>query len=111
LPRLRAAGPLGELLARQSAAHGRDEGLTALGLSHAGLPDDLLNFHYDPVAGAVAVGWAGATVETQRLEPCVEGDILRFRPDPDGRSTRVLVELDGPAFAERWLEAVDAAHG
>ena len=37
-----------------------------LGREHLGLPDDLLNFHYDPIACAVAVGWSGATVENAR---------------------------------------------
>jgi inosine-uridine nucleoside N-ribohydrolase len=44
LPRLRASGPLGELLARQGEAHGHDFQMTQLGRLHAGLPDDLLNF-------------------------------------------------------------------
>jgi hypothetical protein len=43
LPRLRASGPLGELLARQGEAHGGDHGMAELGRAHAGLPDDLLN--------------------------------------------------------------------
>jgi Inosine-uridine preferring nucleoside hydrolase len=37
LPRLRAAGPLGELLARQGEAHGQDFQMTQLGRLHAGL--------------------------------------------------------------------------
>lgn len=56
LPQLRATGALGELLARQSEAHGVDSDKVALGPAHAGLPDDLLNFHYDPVACALALG-------------------------------------------------------
>jgi inosine-uridine nucleoside N-ribohydrolase len=50
LPRLRASGPLGELLARQGQAHGHDFHMAQMGRLHAGLPDDLLNFQYDPVA-------------------------------------------------------------
>ena len=108
LPRLRASGPLGALLAAQSEAHARDEGLTELGRAHPALPGDLLNFHYDPVACAVALGWPGAVVEEERLRPVVEHGVLRFQPDPTGRSTRVLVDLDGPAFTETWLSAVAA---
>ena len=59
LPRLRASGPLGELLARQSQAYAADSGMGRLGRAHAALPDDLVNFHYDPVACAVALGWRG----------------------------------------------------
>lgn len=36
LPRLRASGPLGELLARQGEAHGGDHGMAELGRAHAG---------------------------------------------------------------------------
>ena len=109
LPRLRASGPLGELLARQGEAHGEDHGMAELGRAHAGLPDDLLNFHYDPVACAVAAGWNGAVVEEQRLRPVMEGDVLRFQPDQDGRLVRVVVDLDGASFTEAWLAAVEAA--
>jgi purine nucleosidase len=42
LPRLRACGPLGELLARQGEAHGEDFSMAQLSGTHAGLPDGLL---------------------------------------------------------------------
>ena len=109
LPRLRASGHLGELLARQAEAHGTDHDMPALGRAHPGLPDDLLNFQYDPVACAVAAGWPGATLERQRLLPVLDGEVLRFPPTDDGRPTRVLVDLDAPAFTEAWLTAVEAA--
>jgi hypothetical protein len=54
LPRLRASGPLGELLARQAQAHGHDFGVAELGQACVGLSDDLRNFHYDPVAAREA---------------------------------------------------------
>jgi inosine-uridine nucleoside N-ribohydrolase len=109
LPRLRASGPLGELLARQGEAHGEDHGMAELGRAHAGLPDDLLNFQYDPVACAVAVGWNGATIQEQRLRPATDGEVLRFQPDQDGRLVRVVVDLDGASFTDAWLAAVEAA--
>jgi hypothetical protein len=59
LPRLRACGPLGELLARQGQAHGEDHAVAELGHTHAGLPDDLLTSSTTPIACAVAVGWPG----------------------------------------------------
>lgn len=109
LPRLRASGPLGELLARQSGARCADSGKDELALTYPGLPDDLLNFHHDPVACAVALGWPGAVVEEMRLRPVLEGGVLRFRPDPAGRRVRVLVDIDGPSFTQAWLSAVEAA--
>jgi inosine-uridine nucleoside N-ribohydrolase len=109
LPRLRASGPLGELLARQGEAHGEDHGMAALGRAHAGLPDDLLNFQYDPVACAVAVGWPGAVIKEQHLRPVTEGERLRFQPGQDGPLVRVVVDLDGASFTDTWLAAVEAA--
>jgi hypothetical protein len=105
LPRLRASGPLGELLARQGEAHGEDHGMAELGYASRRLPDDLLNFQYDPVAA----GWNGTVVEEQRLWPVMEGDVLRFQPDQDGRLVRVVVDLDGASFTDAWLTAVEAA--
>jgi hypothetical protein len=37
--------------------------------AHPGLPDDLLNFQYDPVACAVAAGWPGRAVESAQRRP------------------------------------------
>jgi hypothetical protein len=109
LPRLRASGPLGSLLARQAEARGKENDMINLSRAHARLPDDLLNFHYDPVACAAALGWPGATIEEQCLRPVLDGDAMRFCVDDSGRPTRVLVDIDGPGFTEVWLTAVEAA--
>ncbi len=109
LPRLRAAGRLGGLLAGQAEAHGRQHDMPALGRAHPGLPDDLLNFQYDPAACAVAVGWPGATAADARLRPSYDRDTLVFVPDPAGHPARVVGRIDGDAFAETWLTAVEAA--
>ncbi len=86
-----------------------DSGRADLGPAHAGLPDDLLTFHYDPVACAVAVGWPGAVVEEYTLDTVVEDGVLRWHERPDGRPVRVLTGMDGPAFTEAWLTAVETA--
>jgi hypothetical protein len=83
--------------------------MAALGRAHAGLPDDLVNFHYDPVACAVAAGWTGAVIEKLRLRPVLDGEALRFAPARDGRLMRVVVDLDGPGFTDTWLRTVEAA--
>jgi inosine-uridine nucleoside N-ribohydrolase len=109
VPRLRAAGSLGRLLAQQGEAHGRANHMEELGREHSGLPDDLLNFQYDPVACAVALGWPGATIEDVSLRPVQRDGVLSFQPHPEGRLTRVVVDVDGAAFREVWLSAVEAA--
>jgi hypothetical protein len=80
-----------------------------LGREHSGLPDDLLNFHYDPVACAVAVGWSGATVEEVRLRPVQRDGVLSFQSHAEGRPTQVVLEVDGADFGAVWLSAVEAA--
>ena len=109
LARLRASGPVGRLLAQQSEARAADAGMPELGRAFPRLPDDLLNFHYDPVTCAVALGWPGATKSVRRLRPVLAGDVLRCQPDENGRRFTVVSTVDGEAFAETWLRAVEAA--
>jgi purine nucleosidase len=109
LPRVRASGPLGELLARQSEAHARDSGKRDLPGTCPALPTDFLNFHYDPVTCAVAVGWNGATVDELDLRATLAGDVLRFERRARGRRTRVVTDVDGASFSETWLAAVEQA--
>jgi inosine-uridine nucleoside N-ribohydrolase len=109
LPRLRAAGPLGALLAHQAEAHTADNGLTELGGALAALPGDLCNFQYDAVACAVAAGWTGATVEEMKLKTVLDDGVLRFDEDDRGRATKVVVDIDADDFTERWFEAVERA--
>jgi inosine-uridine nucleoside N-ribohydrolase len=110
LPRLRAAGPLGALIARQSETYAADRGMAALGRAHPGLPDDLLNFLHDPLACAVALAWPGAPVVPLRLRADLDGTLLRFTPDRRGRPTGVVPSVDPQAFRARWLQAVGVEH-
>lgn len=107
LPRLQACGPIGQLLALQSTFHAQDHGIADLAREHSGLPGDLLNFHYDPAACAIALGWPGATLACMPLQPVLRGGTLRFFPSEAGRPTQVVTSLDGDAFAEFWLETIE----
>jgi hypothetical protein len=109
LPRLRAAGPIGQLMAAQAEAYRDDQGKGAFGRAHAGLPDDLANFHHDPLAAAVAAGWDGVTIEQTYLRTVAgeHGRLERVGPgDPRARAVELVVGVDGPAFAEHWLRTV-----
>jgi purine nucleosidase len=88
LARLRASGLLGRLLAQQGEARAADAGMPELGKAFRQLPDDLLNFHYDPVTCAVAFGWPGANKSVRRLRPVLAGDVLHCQPDETGDSSR-----------------------
>ena len=76
-----------------------------LARAHTALPDDLLNFHHDPVACAVALGWSGAVIEEVRIEPVFRGEVLQFQA-VGGGPTRLVVAVDGDAFTGTWLSAV-----
>jgi inosine-uridine nucleoside N-ribohydrolase len=111
LPRLRAAGPVGALLARQSEVHALDGDMAALARAHAGLPDDLVNFHWDPVTAAVAAGWDGATLEKRVLACTVNGGVARFVDDPAGRPVTVVTSVDHAAFGDLFLACIEARAG
>jgi inosine-uridine nucleoside N-ribohydrolase len=109
LPRLRAAGRLGQLLAMQSDAYAIDARMAHLGGSCSGLPDDLVNFHWDPVTCAVAAGWQGARLEEFLLTTEVEGGVLSFRERPQGRRVRAVTDIDPSDFRETWLRSIETA--
>lgn len=109
LARLRASGPLGRLLARQSLAHGAENRLHQLAAQHRGLHPDLVNFHWDPVACAAATGWEGVDVQEVCVKAVSQHGTLRLVPSAVGRRTKVVTDVDPDAFTDRWLAAVDAA--
>jgi len=111
LPRLGAGGPLCDLMARQAAAYRDDRRKRGLGRAHSRLPDDLANIQHDPLAAAVAAGWDGVTIEETYLRTVAaeHGRLERVGPDdPGARAVDLVVGVDGPAFAEHWLDTVTA---
>jgi inosine-uridine nucleoside N-ribohydrolase len=108
LDRLRAAGPLGTLVADQAEAHARDNGRAELPSAYPALPHDLLNFQYDPLACAVACGWDGAAIEEIRVKPEIVGRRLRLPivEKPVGIPMRVVMHADGERLARDWSDAV-----
>lgn len=109
LPRLVAAGSLGQLLARQAQEHAADRKVRELARRSAGLPDDLLNFHHDPLACATALGWTGVRMQHVVLEPRLEGGVLRLEMGGHGFRCRLVTGVDAAAFTESWLSSVERA--
>jgi inosine-uridine nucleoside N-ribohydrolase len=103
---LAATGPLGALLAEQSRVHGEDSGFADLAAEHERLPDDLVNFHWDPLAAAVAAGWSGATTERVGIRTAMDDGITTFRRDPKAREIDLVTDVDAAAFGPYWLERV-----
>ncbi len=106
LPRLKQAGKLGDLLARQAEVFARTEqNEQKYGQTCAALPDDLINFQHDPLACAIALGWReGVEIETVPLKWEVRDSWLYEQPDPDGVPTRIVTRIDGEAFNQFWLD-------
>jgi inosine-uridine nucleoside N-ribohydrolase len=103
---LRAGGPLARLVADQAEALGRDHGLTELGRAFPALPDDLLNFQYDPLACAVAAGWQGVAVEELPVAARLADGLLHLAIEDGAPRRRVVTDVDANAFDTAWLEAV-----
>jgi inosine-uridine nucleoside N-ribohydrolase len=106
LPRLEAEGPLGRLVAHQAKLQAAYEKKQEYGRQFSLLPDDLLNFHYDPLTCAAAIGWNGIEISdlSIALNNC-DGFIL-MRPDPNGVPVRFATAVDGPRFNRDWLDVV-----
>jgi inosine-uridine nucleoside N-ribohydrolase len=108
LPALRAAGALGDLIARQAEAFAQDERHEATyGQSCPGLPPDIINFQHDPLACAAAIGRReGIEIEELRLRAEIEDGWLTERIHPSGNAVRVVTRVDAAAFSRFWLGRV-----
>lgn len=107
LPRLRQAGPLGMLIARQAAAFVEDNRYDEqYGRTFTGLPHDIVNFQHDALACAVALGWDGVTIEPLSLALTIEDGRLRERIEPGARCFRVVTGVDREAFGQYWLATI-----
>lgn len=111
LPRLNQAGKLGELLLRQAELFARAENFEQqYGETCPALPADIVNFHHDPLACAVALGWnQGLKIETVPLRLEVRDGYLYETPDENGIPTRVVTEVDTAGFGDFWLDVITAA--
>ncbi len=108
LPRLRASGPLGALIAHQAEAFAREYNNEAVyGVTCAGLPDDTINWQHDSLAVAVALGYRdGIEVRSFPLTLNVEDGWLLQRIDPRGQRYPLVTRINGEKFSEWWVEQV-----
>ncbi len=108
LRQLKNAGRLGELLIRQAEVFAHTEKLAErYGATSPQLPADFINFHHDPLACAIALGWnTGVTIETVPLKLEVRDSYLYETHDPNGRPTLLVTGADVKAFDDYWLKIV-----
>ena len=91
LPAVRAAGPLGALLARQASAWAALNPENAdYPRDYPALPPDFINFQHDPLAVALALGWDGVTIETLPLAIVRGGWLAARARGPGGSAPRAL---------------------
>ena len=111
LERLRKAGALGQLLARQAEAFAEDEKLgERFGQSCPSLPNDFINFQHDPLACAIALGWRdGVEISELPLRAEIRGGALYQQIVAEGKPTRVVTKVDGDKFSAFWLDTVAGA--
>ncbi|HEX8180442.1 MAG TPA: nucleoside hydrolase [Pyrinomonadaceae bacterium] len=109
LTRLRQAGPLAQLIARQAEAWAKDEQKeTRYGQKYTALPDDLINFQHDPLTCAIALGWhEGVEISEIPLTFEIRDSYLWQRvDDKNGKPTKVVTRVAGDRFSEFWLDVV-----
>ena len=109
LPELETMGELGRLVARQARATAEETNFAALAADHPGIGNDVLNFHHDPLAAAVACDWTGVSIEERRVRPQFDDGNLSFVNDPAGRPVRVVTSVDAPTFEREFLACVARA--
>ena len=108
LPDLRRADRLGQLIARQAEAFALDEqNEKKYGESCEGLPNDIINFLHDPLACAIALGWAeGVEIEEVPLMFEEKDGWLYERLHNSGKSVSVVTKVDGARFNELWFREI-----
>jgi len=108
LARLRQAGPVARLIARQAEAFATDENYEAqYGKTCQGLPEDIINFQHDALACAIALGWReGVEISEIPLKSEIKDGWLCHAIDASGKPTQVVTRVDGDKFNEFWLRTV-----
>ncbi|MEO8540002.1 MAG: nucleoside hydrolase [bacterium] len=105
---LKAGGPLARLMALQAELHCENNRMEKLARDNLALPSDLLNFQYDSVACAAAIGLDSITTGVERRALDVDGEQLVLRERDDAPERRFVVDVDTDEFSRTWLERVSA---
>jgi inosine-uridine nucleoside N-ribohydrolase len=103
---LKNSGPLGQLLAKQAEEFEKDNGLAEKYKDCERVPKDIINFQYDPLTAAVALGWDGIEIKEVPLIIEEKGGVICERIDKVGRIFKVVTKVDGIKFSEFWLNQV-----
>lgn len=108
LKRLAGAGKLGSLLVRQAERFAKAEQFEQqYGETCANLPKDIINFHHDPLACAIALGWRdGVVIENAPLKVEIRDGWIYETRDPDGKPTRLVTQIVPEKFNAYWCDVI-----
>jgi purine nucleosidase len=103
---LKESDPLGKLLAKQAEQWKKDEKIAEKYKDCEKVPKDIINFQYDPLTAAIALGWDGARIEELPLIIVEKDNILHELIDNSGKIIKVVSKVDGMKFNKFWLSQV-----
>lgn len=109
LERLKQSDDLGKLITKQAELFATDEGYEEkYGKTCSELPDDIINFQYDPLAVAIALGYNdGIEFQDVPLRFFIDNTWVNEKVDPaSDKICRVATKIDGQKFSEFWLETI-----
>lgn len=108
--RIEKSGPVGSRLANQIRTWATEQRWKDIGANHDSLPNDLAGIMWDPLTALIATGWNGVTTTPMTLTTEMENGIIRFVQDEEnGRPVDVVTSIDGSAFREEFLSAIETA--
>ncbi|MBP9714867.1 MAG: nucleoside hydrolase [Candidatus Pacebacteria bacterium] len=106
LEALKKSDSLGQLLAKQAEEWKKDEKMAEKYGDCENIPKDIINFQYDPLTAAVALGWDGVEIQEFPLVVEEKDKILHERIENAGKIFKVVTKVDGARFNKFWLEQV-----
>lgn len=106
LPSLQSGGELARLMAVQAELHAADHKMPAVAAENPGLVPDILNFQYDSLACAAAIGLDCLSVGVERRSVEARGENLVLALVPAGPERRFVTGFDAERFSREWLSRV-----
>jgi inosine-uridine nucleoside N-ribohydrolase len=107
IPELKKGDELSQLMARQADVHDKTwNNAENIGKKNSKTPDDIINFLYDPLACAIAVGWDKCEINEVRLSFNIKDGLLYEEINSTGKNVKVVTHIDGESFNKFWLTTV-----
>ncbi len=108
LESLNNSDEVGKLIAKQAEAFSKTwNNEEKYGKTCKGIPTDTINFQYDPLTCAIALGWKqGVKIEKIPLVFKMKDGFFHEEIESSGKLTNVVTAADASAFNEFWFQTV-----